>query len=58
MPTSERRYYLGLLLRNKHNQEEQQVDKAKITSTGKGIRKTTTGGAALKNKIRTGDLPK
>jgi len=57
MPTAERRFYLGLLLKKKHQEEELKEEGKGSTTTGKGQRKTKIGGNALKNKIKSGDIP-
>lgn len=55
MPTSERRYYLGMLVRTKE-QEMKMAEEQKRTSSSKGTRKTTIGGEALKNKMKSGEI--
>ena len=59
MPTYERRYFLGLLTRDvKHREEQMEEMKNKSKSNGsKGSRQTRVSGEALKNKIKTGQLP-
>lgn len=54
MPTAERRYHLGKLLKAYHKQQEQQ--QSQTSSNGKG-RKTTITGDQLKNKLRSGQIP-
>jgi len=55
MPTCERRFYLGLLVKKK-NKEREMVDGQK-NSTGKGKRQSSISGSALKSKIKTGEIP-
>ena len=55
MPTGERRYYLGLLVRQKHEQEEM-AEEIKSKSNGKGTKQTQISGEALKNKIKAGNI--
>jgi len=57
MPTAERRFYLGLLLKKRHEEIEKQEDGKGSTSTSKGQRKTKIGGNTLKNKLKSGDIP-
>ncbi len=57
MPTAERRFYLGLLLKNKHEEEAKKEDGSDSVSTSKGTRKKRIGGRALKNKIKAGEVP-
>ena len=52
MPTGERRYYLGLLVKSKN--EEQARHEAMSRSSGK---KRRVSGEALKNQITSGKLP-
>jgi hypothetical protein len=58
MPTNERRYYMGMLIKSK--QEEQvkvEEMRNKANSNAKGSRKTKVSGEALKNKIKSGEVP-
>lgn len=57
MPTSERRYYLGMLVRHKEEEAKRIEEQSKTTNTGKGTRKSTISGEALKNKMKTGEIP-
>lgn len=57
MPTAERRFYLGLLLKNKHEEEEKREEGKGDVTTSKGTRKTKVGGKALKNKLKSGEIP-
>lgn len=54
MPTAERRYHLGKLLKAYHKQQDQQQNQSK--SNGKS-RTTTISGDQLKNKLRSGQIP-
>jgi hypothetical protein len=59
MPTYERRFFLGQKTREYEKQEEQ-MEKSKEqqkSRTSKGSRTTRVSGDALKNKIKSGDLP-
>jgi len=60
MPTYERRYFLGLLTKQKTLNEEANdklIDKGENkTSTGKGTRSSTLSGSALKSKINSGEI--
>jgi hypothetical protein len=59
MPTYERRFFLGQKTRDLVKQEEQ-MEKSKEQSqsrNSKGSRTTKVSGDALKNKIKSGDLP-
>ena len=58
MPTNERRYYMGMLIKSKHDEQvkaEEMTNKA--NSNAKGSRKTKVSGEALKNKIKSGEVP-
>lgn len=57
MPTSERRYFLSLLIKNTTEQQER-AEQQKTVQKGKGSKTTRVGGEALKNKIKSGGLPK
>jgi hypothetical protein len=58
MPTYERRYFLGLLTKQAREREEEYEDrKNKTNSSSKGKRTTTVSGDALKNRIKSGDIP-
>lgn len=56
MPTGERRFHLGLLLKQKQ-EEDARVEQGRSQNTGKGTKTTRIGGDALKNKLKSGDLP-
>ena len=59
MPTYERRFFIGLLTRDVTRREEQMEEmrnQAKA-SGGKGTRQTRVSGQALKNKLKTGEIP-
>lgn len=60
MPTHERRFFLGMLTKDLHKREEQLEkanEKAQNKATGKGSRTTKVGGNALKNKMKSGQIP-
>jgi hypothetical protein len=59
MPTYERRFFLGQKTREITRQEEQ-MEKAREQQTNKnskGSRTTKVSGEALKNRIKSGELP-
>lgn len=59
MPTYERRFFLGLLTKDRKEHEER-VEKMKEqqqSKNGKGKRTTRVSGEALKNKLKTGEIP-
>jgi hypothetical protein len=59
MPTYERRFYLSLLTKDKEREQEQyeQMKNKSGSSNGKGNRTTKVSGQALKNKIKSGEIP-
>jgi hypothetical protein len=57
MPTSERRFYLGLLVQQKQKEQEQYENSKKQSSNSKGTKKTNISGDVLKNKIKSGEIP-
>ena len=59
MPTYERRFFLGLLNKEAREREEAAEDLRNKTQTknSKGSRTTRVTGDALKNKIKSGDIP-
>lgn len=56
MPTGERRFHLSLLVKNK-TEENERIEQMRQNQGGKGSRKTTITGEALKNRIKSGDVP-
>lgn len=58
MPTNERRYYMGMLIKTKSDEQEA-AEKARNNANpnAKGSRKTKVSGEALKNKIKSGEVP-
>jgi hypothetical protein len=56
MPTNERRFYLGLLVKQK-SEEREQAESARRNSSSNGKRTKTISGEALKQQIRSGDVP-
>jgi len=59
MPTYERRFFLGLLTKDKRDREEhmEKMKEQAQSKTGKGSRTTRVSGDALKNKINSGEIP-
>ena len=58
MPTNERRFHLGLLVKNKTEEKERFEDAQKNhSSKSKGERRTTISGDTLKNKLKSGEIP-
>jgi hypothetical protein len=58
MPTNERRFYMGMLIKTKsEEQEAAEQASAKANPNAKGNRKTKVSGEALKNKIKSGEVP-
>jgi hypothetical protein len=59
MPTYERRYFLGLLLKT-NSERQEQVENMKqdaVNRNAKGNRTTTISGDQLKAQIKSGQLP-
>jgi hypothetical protein len=59
MPTYERRYFLSLLTKDISEREEkmEEMKENSKTSNSKGSRTTKVSGKALKNQIKSGNLP-
>ena len=59
MPTCERRFFLGLATKTAIEREEQLEEMKKNTQNrnSKGGRTTTVSGAALKSKMKSGEIP-
>ncbi len=59
MPTYERRFFIGQLVKQKVQQDEisEKQREASKTNTGKGTRNTRVSGQALKNRMNSGDIP-
>ena len=59
MPTYERRFFLGQKTRELVKKEEQmeKSNEQQQSKNSKGSRTTRVSGEALKNKIKSGDLP-
>ena len=57
MPTAERRFHLGMLVKNKQRENEIFKEQKKNNNGSKGTRKTTISGDALKSRIKAGDVP-
>jgi hypothetical protein len=59
MPTYERRYFLGLLLKT-NSERQEQVENMKqdaVNRNAKGNRTTTISGDQLKSQMKSGQLP-
>lgn len=56
MPTNERRFYLGLLVKTK-SEEREQAEQIRKNKSSNGKRTSTVSGESLKNKIKTGEIP-
>jgi len=54
-PTYERRFYLDTLI--KENEKRKEAQSNSTYSGGKGSRSKTIGADALKNKIKSGEIP-
>lgn len=59
MPTYQRRYFLGLLTKNRIETAEHQekLNEQSKSRGSKGSRQTTVSGQALKNKFKNGEIP-
>lgn len=59
MPVIERRFYLSLFMKQNQEREEkmEEMKSKQQTSGGKGSRTTRVSGQALKNKLKSGDIP-
>ncbi len=59
LPTYERRFFLGLLTKDVQRKEEQIEKQNQQTKTrgSKGNRSSSVSGAALKNKMKSGEIP-
>ena len=59
LPVYERRFFIGMLMRKKIEEEEymETMREQKQISSGKGTKKTRISGEALKNKFKSGDMP-
>lgn len=57
MPTGERRFHLGMLVKTKQQEQEAIENAQNNQKGGKGQRKTTISGDALKTRIKSGQLP-
>jgi hypothetical protein len=57
MPTNERRFYLGMLLKIKQREREMYENSANNNTGGKGNRKKTISGDQLKAQIKSGNVP-
>jgi hypothetical protein len=55
MPTAERRFHLGLLLKENHDAQDREAEAPKQKG-GKGNRTTTIGGNQLKSKLKSGEI--
>ena len=57
MPTNERRFHIGLLVKNKSDENERMQQMQKNISSSKGHRKKTISGETLKSQIKNGQVP-
>jgi len=60
MPTYERRFFLGMLTKQKAEEEErvaEMMNNQQGNPNAKGSRQTKVSGQALKNKFKTGEIP-
>lgn len=59
MPTYERRFFIGQLTRDvmQKNEHMEKMQEQQQTKGSKGSRSTRVSGEALKNKMRSGDIP-
>jgi hypothetical protein len=57
MPTAERRFHLGLLVKNRQEENDRVEQMKNSQSTGKGSKQTKISGDALKSKIKSGEIP-
>lgn len=59
MPTYERRFFLGQKTREitRHEEQMEKAREQQKSNNSKGSRTTKVSGEALKNKIKSGDLP-
>lgn len=59
MPVYERRFYLGLLTRDtiKTQEKMEEMKESAKTKGSKGSRTTRVSGDALKNRLKSGDIP-
>ena len=59
MPTYERRFFLGLLTKDAREREEklEEMKEQAKTKGSKGSRQTRVSGTALKNKMKSGEIP-
>lgn len=57
MPTNERRFHIGLLVKNKSEERERMQQMQKNISSSNGNRKRTISGEALKSQIKNGQVP-
>ncbi len=58
MPVYERRYFINLLVKQHQKRVEyMEENETQKGSNAKGTRKTKVSGDALKNKMRSGEIP-
>ncbi len=59
MPTYERRFFLGMLTKERREREEhmEKMKEQTQSSGGKGKRITRVSGDALKSKLKSGEIP-
>jgi hypothetical protein len=57
MPTYERKYFINLLIQQNQKRVEYLENEKSSVKTGKGNRQSTISGDALKNKMKSGEIP-
>jgi hypothetical protein len=57
MPTGERRFHLNMLITEKENEKKMYEESNKKNSSSRGTRQTRVSGDALKNQIKSGQVP-
>ena len=59
MPTYERRFFIGQLIRDnaKQKEEAEKTKEQNQAGNGKGTRTTKVSGEALKAKMKSGEIP-
>jgi hypothetical protein len=57
MPVYERRYFINLMIKQNEKRIETIENNTQKTSSGKGNRQSKISGDALKNKMKSGEIP-
>lgn len=57
MPTNERRFHIGLLVKNKSEEHKRMQQIQKTSGGSNGNRKKIISGEALKSQIKSGNVP-